>query len=178
MVIAGQKDKTAHRVRMVQCQRQGDERAPGVTDDDGTLDAEPCECLSQQISLPGGRPHRAGQPVAIPETGAVKRNNVTLSLSRKVEQPAQFEILGGNDIAMEKYDRPSTAPLEVVKSDTIDSNEPPTRWMLPLYFSCSIGVPERHPRHGSGNRSHQDRAVSRPLCQSCVQCIRHYTSDL
>jgi hypothetical protein len=32
---------------MVQCQRQGDERAPRMTDDDGTLDAEPCECLSQ-----------------------------------------------------------------------------------------------------------------------------------
>ena len=97
--------------------------------------------------------HRAARPVAIPETGAVKRNNVTLSLSREVEQPAQFEILSGNDIAMEKDDRPSTAPLEVVKSDTVDSNEPPTRWMLPLYFSCSIGVPERHPSHGSGHRS-------------------------
>src|ERR1700746_1233471 len=116
---------------MVECQRQRDERAPGMTADDGPPDAEPCECLSQQISLPRGRPHRAARPVAIPETGAVKRNNVTLSLSREVEQPAQFEILGGNDIAMEKDDRPSTAPLEVVKSDTIDSNEPPTRWMLP-----------------------------------------------
>src|ERR1700756_3709463 len=87
---------------MVECQRQGDERAPGMTDDDGTLDAEPCECLSQQISLPGGRPHRAARPVAIPETGAVKRNNVTLSLSCNVEQPAQFEILGGTTLPWRK----------------------------------------------------------------------------
>ena len=43
MVIAGQKDKTAHRVRMVQCERQGDERAKRMTDDDGTLDAESCK---------------------------------------------------------------------------------------------------------------------------------------
>src|ERR1700741_136401 len=145
---------------MVQCQRQGDERAPGITDDDGPLDAKPYECLSQQISLPGGRPHRAARPVAIPETGAIKRNNLTLSLSREVEQPAQFEILGGNDIAMEKDDRPSTAPLKVVKSDTVDSNEPPTRWMFPLYFSCSIGVPERH-RCSGGYRPRQYHPVSR-----------------
>jgi hypothetical protein len=31
-----------------------------------------------------------------------------------------------------------------VKPDTVDSDEPPARRMLPLYFSCSIGVPERH----------------------------------
>ena len=127
---------------------------------------------------PGGRPHRAARPVAIPETGAVKRNNVILSLSREVEQPAQFEILGGNDIAMEKDDGPSAAPLEVVKSDAVDSNEPPTRRMLPLYFSCWIGVPERHPSHGSGHDPAEDRAVSRPLCQSRARCIRHQTSDL
>jgi hypothetical protein len=133
-------------------------------------------CRSR-ISLPGGRPHPAARPVAIPETWAVKRNNVTLSLSREVEQPAQFEILGGNDVAMEKDDRPSTAPLEVVKPDTLDSNEPPTSRMLPLCFSCSIGVPERHRRYG-GRPPRQDQSVSGPLCQSRVQRIRHYTFDL
>ena len=103
-----------------------------MTDEDGTLDAEPYECLSQQISLPGGRPHRAGRPVAIPETGAVKRNNVTLSFSREVEQPAQFEILSGDDIAMEKDDWPPPALFEIVKPGIVDSDKPPTRWMLPL----------------------------------------------
>ena len=36
---------------MVQRERQGDERAKGMTDDDGTLDAESCESLSEQIRL-------------------------------------------------------------------------------------------------------------------------------
>ena len=148
-----------------------------MTDDDGTLDAEACESLSEQISLSGRPPHGAARPVAVPETRAVKRNNMTLSLSREVEQAAQIAILGGDDIAMEKDDRPPAAPLEVVKPDTVDGDKPPARGMLPLYFSCSIGVPQRHASHGSGHRSRQDRAVSRPLCQSRVQCIRPYASD-
>ena len=88
-----------------------------MTDDDGTLDAECCKRLSEQISLSGRPPHGAARPVAVPETRAVKRNNMTLSLSREVEQPAQFEILGGNDIAMEKDDRPiSTFPSSVISA--------------------------------------------------------------
>src|ERR1700730_1295128 len=114
---------------MVQCERQGDERAKGMTDDDGTLDAESCESLSDQISLSGRSPHGAARPVAIPKTGAIKRDNVTLPLTGEVEQPAQIEILGGDDIAMEKDDWPPLALFEVVKPDTIDSDEPPARWM-------------------------------------------------
>jgi hypothetical protein len=106
-----------------------------MTDDDGTLDAESCKRLSEQISLSGRRPHGAARPVAVPETRAVKRNNVTLSLSREVEQAAQIAILGGDDIAMEKDDRLPAAPLEVVKPDTVDGDKPPARGMLPLYFS-------------------------------------------
>jgi hypothetical protein len=71
-----------------------------MTDDDGTLDAEFYESLSEQISLLGGRPHGAARPVAIPKTRAVKRDNVTLPLTGEAEQPAQIEILGGDDITM------------------------------------------------------------------------------
>src|SRR5271155_137458 len=149
-----------------------------MTDDNGTLDAESCESLSEQISLLGGRPHDAARPVAIPKTRAVKRDNVTLPLTGEVEQSAQIEILGGDDITMEKYYWPPPALLKVMELGTLDGNKPPARWMLPLYFSCSKGVPQSHATHGSGRRSRQDRDVSRPLCHSRVPCIRHYGSDL
>jgi hypothetical protein len=71
-----------------------------MTDDDGTLDAEFYESLSEQISLSGRSPHSAARPVAIPKTRAVKRDNVTLPLTGEAEQPAQIEILGGDDITM------------------------------------------------------------------------------
>src|SRR5260370_39607312 len=105
-----------------------------MTDDDGTLDAESCKRLSEQISLSGRRPHGAARPVAVPETRAVKRNNVTLSLNREVEQAAQIAILGGGDIAMEKDDRLPAAPLAVVKPDTVDGNKPPASGTRPLYL--------------------------------------------
>jgi hypothetical protein len=81
-----------------------------MTDDDGTLDAEPCESLSEHISLSGGSPHRAPRPVAIPKTRAVKRDNVTLPLTGEVEQPTQIAILGCDDITMEKDYWPPRAP--------------------------------------------------------------------
>jgi hypothetical protein len=105
---------------MIKCERQGYERAPGVADNDGTPHAERFECFSQQISLLLRRPHRAEGPVAIPKTRAVKRDNATLPPSRKIEQPAQCEIISCNDIAVEKEDRPTLAPLEVVKPHTFD----------------------------------------------------------
>src|SRR3954469_23434634 len=100
---------------MFHCERQGDEGAEGMTDDDGTLDAESCESLSEQISLSGGCPHGAARPVAIPKTRAIKRDNVKLPLTGEVEQPAQFAILGGDDITMKKDHWPRPAPLEVVE---------------------------------------------------------------
>src|SRR5439155_5510524 len=81
-----------------------------MTDDDGTLDAESCESLSEQISLSGRGPHGAARPVAIPKTRAVKRDNVTLPLTGEVEQPAQIEILGCDDITMEKDYWPPPRP--------------------------------------------------------------------
>jgi hypothetical protein len=144
-----------------------------MTDDDGTLDAEFYESLSEQISLSGRSPHSAARPVAIPKTRAVKRDNVTSPLTGEAEQPAQIEILGGDDITMEKDYWAPSALLEVVELGTVDGNKPPARWMLPPYFSGSIGVPQSHASHGSGRRSRQDHAVSRPLCDSRVQCIRH-----
>src|SRR2546423_855449 len=150
-----------------------------MTDDDGVLDAEFYESLSEQISLSGRGPHSAAWPVAIPKTRAVKRDNVTLPLTGEAEQPAQIEILGGDDIPMEKdYGAAPGAVLEVGELGPVDGNNPPARWMLPPYFPGSIGVPQSHASHGSGRRSRQDRPVSRPLCHSRVQCIRHYASNL
>ncbi len=104
---------------MIQCERQGYERAPGVAND-GTAHAERFDCFSQQIGLPWRRPHRAERPVAIPETRAVKRDDATLPPSREIEQPTQREIIGRDDVAVEKEDRPTLASLEVVKPHTID----------------------------------------------------------
>src|SRR4051812_12537019 len=67
-----------------------------MTDDDGTLDAEFYESLSEQISLSGRSPHSSARPIAMPKTRAVKRDNVTLPLTGEAEQPAQIEILGGD----------------------------------------------------------------------------------
>ena len=78
---------------MIQCERQGCERAPGVANDDGTAHAERFDCFSQQIGLPLRRPHRAERLVAIPEPRAVKRDDPTLSPSPEIEQPAQTMIL-------------------------------------------------------------------------------------
>ncbi len=110
-----------------------------MTDDDGTVDAEFCESLSEQISLSAGRPHGAPGPVAIPKTRAIKRDYVKLPLTGEVEQPAQLEILGGDNITMEKNYWPPLALFEIVKPGTVDGDKPPTRWMLLLCFSCSIG---------------------------------------
>ena len=109
-----------------------------MTDDDGTLDAEACESLSEQISLSGRSPYGAARPVAIPKTRAVKRDNAILPFTGEVEQPAQIEILGGDDIAMEKDYWPSPAPFEVVEPEPVDRNKTPARWMFALYFSCAI----------------------------------------
>jgi hypothetical protein len=143
-----------------------------MTDDDGVLDAEFYESLSEQISLSGRGPHSAAWPVAIPKTRAVKRDNVTLPLTGEAEQPAQIEILGGDDITMEKDYWAAPRPvLEVVELGTVDGNKPPARWMLPPYFSGSIGVPQRHASHGGGRRSRQDRPISRPLCHSAFNAF-------
>ena len=112
-----------------------------MTDDDGTLDAEFYESLSEQISLSGRGPHSAARPIAIPKTRAVKRDNVTLPLTGEAEQPAQIEILGGDDITMKKDYWTPPALFEVVKLGTVDGNKLPARWMFPPYFSGSIGVP-------------------------------------
>jgi hypothetical protein len=91
-----------------------------MANDDGTPHAERFECFSQQISLPLRRAHRAEGPVAIAKTRAVKRDDATLPPSREIEQPAQCEIIGCHDIAVEKEDRPTLASLEVVKPHTLD----------------------------------------------------------
>jgi hypothetical protein len=121
-----------------------------MTDDDGTLDTESCESLSEQISLSGGRPHGAPRPIAIPKTWAVKRENVTLPPTGEVEQSAQIEILGSDDITMEKDYWPPPALLKVVELSTLDGNKPPARWVLPLYVSCLMGVPQSHASNSSG----------------------------
>jgi hypothetical protein len=41
-------------------------------------------------------------PVDIPKTRAVKRDNVTLPITGEVEQSAQIEMLGSDDITVEK----------------------------------------------------------------------------
>src|SRR5437660_8379272 len=112
-----------------------------MTHDDGTLDAESCEGLSQQISLSGRSPHSAARPIAVPKPRAIKRDNVILPLTGEVEQPAQIAILGGDDITMEKDYWPPPTLLEVVEPGPVDGNKLPARWILPLYFSCAIGVP-------------------------------------
>jgi hypothetical protein len=112
-----------------------------MTDDDGTLDTESCESLSEQICLSGRSPHGAARPVAIPKTRAIDRDNVTLPLTGEVKQPAQIAILGGDDITMEKDYWPPRALLEVVEPGPVDGNKLSARWMLPLYFYCAIGVP-------------------------------------
>src|ERR1700739_4607380 len=150
---------------MIQSEGQGDERAKGMTDDDGTFDAEFSESLPEQISLSGRSAHGAARPVAIPKTRAIKRDDVIMPLTGEVGQPAQIAILGGDDITMEKDYWPPSALLEVVERGPVDGNKPSARWILPLCFSCSIGVPQRA-CHSSHRRSRQDRAVSRPHCQS------------
>src|SRR2546423_13003264 len=98
-----------------------------MTDNDRTLDAEFYESLTDQISLSGRSPHSAARPVAMPKTRAVKRDNVTLPLTGEAEQPAQIEILGGDDITVEKDYWTAPALLEVVKLGTVDGNKPPDR---------------------------------------------------
>jgi hypothetical protein len=112
-----------------------------MTDDNGTLDAESCESLSEQIGLSSRSPHGAARSVAIPKTRAIKRDNVTLPLTDEVEQSAQIAILSGDDITMEKDYWPPAALLEVVEPGPVDGNKLPAGWMLPLYLSCPIGVP-------------------------------------
>src|SRR5438270_4281709 len=112
-----------------------------MSDDDGTLDTEPCESLSDQICLSGRSPHGAARPVAIPKTRAIERDNVTLPLTGQVEQPAQIAILGGDDITMEKDYWPPLALFEIVEPGPVDGDKLPARWMLPLHFSCPIGIP-------------------------------------
>ena len=102
---------------------------------------------------------------AIPITRAVKRDNVTFPRTGEVEHPAQIAIFGGDDITVEKDYWPPATFLEVVKPSTVDGDKLPARWMLPLYFSCSIGVPQSRASHDSGRRSGQNRAISRPLCR-------------
>ena len=98
---------------------------------------------------------------------------MTLPLTGEAEQPTQIEILGGNDITVEKdYWR---AP-EVVKLGSVDGNKPPARWMFSPYFSGSIGVPQSNASHRSGRRPRQDRAVSRPLCHSRVVAFEELES--
>src|SRR5260370_37517166 len=98
-----------------------------MTGGGGTVGCECCKRLSEQISLSGRRPHGAARPVAVPETRAVKRNNVTLSLSREVAQAAQIAILGGGDHAMgEEHSRP-TVPLNVVRTSTAGSDKHPRK---------------------------------------------------
>jgi hypothetical protein len=66
---------------MIQCERQGYERTPGMADDNGTSDAERFECSSQQISLLLRKPHCAEGPAAVPKTG---RSNATTRHCRPV----------------------------------------------------------------------------------------------
>jgi hypothetical protein len=139
-----------------------------MSDDDGTPHAERFECFSQQTGLPLRRPHRAKRPVAIPKTRAVKCDDSTLPPSREIEQPAQCEIIGRDDIAVEKEDGPTLASLEVVKRHTVDGDVPTAGRMLLLYLARSIGVPQRHRCHG-GHGTRQDHAVSRPICQRGAQ---------
>jgi hypothetical protein len=82
------------------------------------------DCRSRSACLAGGIAPRGRS--LYPKPG---RSNATTRHCRSAARSsnAQFEILGGNDIAMEKDDRPPTALLEVVKPDTVDSNEPPAR---------------------------------------------------
>ena len=98
-----------------------------MSDDDGTLDAESCESLSEQISLSGRSPHGAARPVAISKTRPIKRDNMTLPLTGEVEQPAQIAILGGDDVTMEKDYWPTLALLKVVEPGPVDCNKLPAR---------------------------------------------------
>ena len=63
--------------------------------------------------MPSGR-------LLIPKTRAVKCDNSTLPPRREIEQPAQREIIGRDDVAVEKEDRPPLALIEVVKPHALD----------------------------------------------------------
>jgi len=104
----------------VECERQVYERAPGMSDDDGTPHAERFECFfaADRPAVEETTSRRAAG--CCTQIRSVKRDDATLQSSREIEQPAQCEIIGRDDIAVEKEDRPTLASFEVVKQRTVD----------------------------------------------------------
>ena len=124
---------------MVQPQSQGYGCAPGVTQHDGTVDAEDSEGISDQLSLGSRTPCRTVRTVAVAKTRTVERNHA-MSLGYQVEHPASIEILGRDHVAVEQNDRGAFPPLDVMQADTIHGNELTSRRMLALRFPRAIDV--------------------------------------
>ena len=65
IVIAGDENDAADKVRMVQCEFQRHDRTVRVAKDHGPLDPDSRECVAQQVSLLFGAPCRTKRPIAV-----------------------------------------------------------------------------------------------------------------
>src|SRR5690349_15700553 len=113
---------------------------------DRSLNAQPVECLLEQVCLCLRGPSDIPGPQAMSKSRAVEHDHPVI-LGRQINQAARLEILDHAATAVKENERPATAALYVVQMYPIDVDKPPLRWIVLLRFPSKLAVNDGCRRH-------------------------------
>src|SRR4029079_16926605 len=88
------------------------------------LNAEPIECLLEQVCLCFRGPDDIPGPQAMSKSRAVEHDYPVI-LGRQINQTARFESLDHAAIAVKETQRPAIAAFHVVQTNPVDVDETP-----------------------------------------------------
>src|SRR4051794_22397884 len=109
-------------------ERERDDGAPGVADDDRPLDPQSLQRLVEQLGLLHRRPHAPARALAMPEAGAVEDDDSVVP-----EQPlghaAGIVIIARHGVAVYQDDGLAGTPVAVVQPNPVHLDKPALGWV-------------------------------------------------
>jgi hypothetical protein len=94
-----------------------------------SLNAQPIECLLEQVCLCLRGPNDIPRPQAMSKSRTVEHDHPVI-LGCQINQAARREILDHAAIAVKENQRPAIAPFHIVQTHAVDVDEPPLRRII------------------------------------------------
>ena len=142
--------------RVVQGEGGGDQRAPGVAENDRRRGVELDQRAVDQVGLRLRRPDRAAGPLAVAIARPVEDDH-PVGLGRLRDEPARLEVLDHAAVAVQQDQRLALPALDVVQPHPVDLEELAFRGIAALRAPCLLPVDQG--RDGEGR--HRNRCCSR-----------------
>src|SRR3954454_25148986 len=128
---------------MIDRVRQGDQRSPGMSHDNGLLDTKLSKSIPDERRLSGSGPNLSPRPLAVSEAWPVNRNH-TMVPSQEVKQPTDLEVFHEALIAMKQHNRRSSPLFQVMEPHPVNFHERTFGWIAPFGLSCEGALGQRN----------------------------------